>query len=191
MGGMQDATAQMNKWKDKLTGGNSNATTADFRPNPYHNRTFFQRIQLGLDMQTQSSTNLVPALSTLGVSAGYLLNSRSIVGAAAGFKLGWGQPFNHIAFSGQGASLRGFFHWRWKYSLWLCGGYEANYYNVFDKIASLKNINAWQISGLAGLMKTYRAGKRTGNIQLLYDLLHAQHMPQSAAFIFRVGYSFH
>ncbi|MBN9385989.1 MAG: hypothetical protein J0H74_34855, partial [Chitinophagaceae bacterium] len=128
--GMQDATDQMNKLKAKLPAGNSNSITADFRPNPQHNKTFFHRIQLGFDMQTQSSTYFAPALSTLALTAGYLLNPRSIVGVGVGYKLGWGRPFDHIAFSSQGAVLRSFLDWRLKGSLWIAGAYEANYYNA-------------------------------------------------------------
>jgi hypothetical protein len=192
--GVSQAKEKMDQWKDKVTragGGGSTVPLPDFTPNSQHNKTFFQRMQVNFDIQSQQHSAWTPAISTLGLNLGYMLNNRSIFGAGVGYKIGWGQPFSHISFSSQGASLRSFFQWRWKGSVWLSGGYEANYYNAFDKIASLKNIKAWQASGLAGIMKTYRAGKRIGNIQLLYDLLHAQHLPQSPALIFRAGYSFH
>ena len=191
-GSMIDAQSQFNVLKDKAGqygSGSSDADMPSFRPNLQHNKTFLQRIQLGFDMQTQSSTNLVPALSTWGLSAGYLLNPRSIIGIGAAYKLGWGQPFSHIAFSGQGASLRSFVDWRLKGSLWLAGGFEANYLNAFTQISQLRSLSAWQQSGLIGLMKTYKAGKRSGNMQLLYDFLHATHLPPSQPVIFRVGYS--
>ncbi len=192
-GGMQDAQGQLGKWKNKLSGsvGNSNAAQADFRPNPYHNKAFFQRILLGFDLQTQSSTAFVPALSTVGFSAGYLLNARSIVGVGAAYKLGWGQPFEHIAFSSQGMALRSFVDWRLKDSWWIAGGYEANYYNSFNRLSQLQSISAWQSSALVGLMKTYKAGKRSGNVQFLFDALYKQHIPQSQPVIFRMGYSFY
>lgn len=192
-GGMQDAHDQLDKWKDKLGGssGNSNAAMPDFSPNPQHNKTFFQRIQLGFDMQTQSSTNLVPALSTVGLSAGYLLNARSIVGIGAAYHIGFGHPFDHIAFSSQGAVIRSFIDWRLKARLWLAGGYEANYLNAFTRLSQLSHVSAWQQSALIGLMKQYKSGKHTGNVQLLFDALYQQHIPQSQPILFRMGYSLH
>jgi hypothetical protein len=190
--GMQQAQDQMNQWKDKIArlgGGNSNATIPDFQPNSQHNKTFFKRLQLGFDIQSQQSSALIPALSTLGLNLGYKLNDKSILGIGAAYKLGWGHPFDHIAFSSQGASIRSFINQRLKGSWWLSGGYEANYLNAFAYLTQLKNINAWQRSGLLGLLKTYKAGKRQGNIQLLYDFLHAEHVPQSQAILFRAGYS--
>jgi len=191
--GMTQATKEMDRWKDKLiqAGGSGSAIALpDFKPNSQHNKAFLKRMQVNFDIQSQRHTAWIPAISTIGLNLGYKVNDRSICGVGIGYVLGWGQPFSHISFSSQGASIRSFLQWRWKGSVWLSGGYEANYYNAFDKIATLKNVKAWQTSGLAGLMKTYRAGKRTGNIQLLYDLLHAQHLPQSPALIFRAGYSF-
>ncbi|MBN9386351.1 MAG: hypothetical protein J0H74_36675, partial [Chitinophagaceae bacterium] len=130
--GMQQAYDEMNKLKDKVVawGGGSDANMPDFKPNPYHNKSFFQRIQLGFDLQSQYSNHFIPAVSNLVLSAGYLLNARSIFGAGVGYKLGWGRPFDHIAFSSQGAVLRSFLDWRLKGSLWIAGAYEANYYNA-------------------------------------------------------------
>jgi hypothetical protein len=191
-GNMQQAQDQMGQVKEKIASlgrNGSDATMPDFRVNPYHTKTFLQRIQLGLDMQTQSNTGLVPALSVIGVSAGYLLNSRSIVGIGMAYKLGWGQPFEHISFSSQGLAVRSFIDWRWKGSWWLAGGFEANYYSAFSHLSQLRALSAWQSSALAGLMKTYKAGKRAGNVQLLFDALYRQHIPSSQPVVFRVGYA--
>jgi len=148
-----------------------------------------QRIQLGFDMQTQNSSYYVPALSTVALSAGYKLNSRSTVGIGVGYILGWGQPFEHIALSSQGASLRSFLDWKIKGSLWLSGGMEMNYLNAFTALSQLRSVSAWQSSALIGLMKQYKAGSRNGNIQLLFDALYRQHIPQTQPLIFRVGYT--
>jgi len=190
-GSMQEAQDQLNGLKDRLsaTGGSSGNPMPDFQPNPHHDKTFFRRIQLDFNMQSQSSTPLMPAMSTLGLSAGYLLNARSIVGVGAAFKLGWGQPFDHIALSGQGASLRSFLNWKLKSSLWIVGGYELNYLNAFAQLRQLRAISAWQQSALAGLMKPFKAGRRTGNMQLLFDALYKRHVPQSQPIVFRVGYT--
>jgi len=189
-GSMQQAQEQLGALKEKVAGwgGSSDANMPDFKPNPYHNKHFFQRIQLGFDLQTQSSSAYVPALSTIGLSAGYLLNARSIIGIGAAYKLGWGQPFEHIAFSSQGMALRSFVNWRLKGSWWVAGGYEVNYLNAFERLSQLPSVSTWQSSALLGLMRTYKAGRRAGSLQLLFDALYQQHIPRSQPVIFRVGY---
>lgn len=191
-GNMQEAQDRVQQLKDKVSslGGNGgDVTMPDFHPNPYHTKTLLQRIQMGFDVQTQSSSGLAPALSTIGISAGYLLNARSIVGVGLAYKIGWGRPFDHISFSSQGMAVRSFLDWRLKGSLWMAGGYEANYYNAFGRLSQLREIHAWQQSALLGVMKTYKAGKRAGNVQLLFDALYRQHIPQSQPVVFRVGYT--
>jgi hypothetical protein len=190
--GTSAAITQFDGLKEKaLTagGGASEADMPTISVNPYHNKTLWQRIQLGFDMQTQSSTVQVPALSNLGVSIGYRLNDRGLIGLGAAYKLGWGQPFEHIRLSGQGAALRSFIDWRLKGSLWLVGGYERNYLSALGQANQLYRFSVWQSSALFGLMKTYRAGRRSGNIQLLFDGLYRQHIPQSQPLVFRAGYS--
>jgi hypothetical protein len=189
---MQQAQDQLNNWKTKLGqygSGSSSTPMPDFQPDMTHNKTFWRRLEAGFNIQSTSSTLFIPAYSSIALILGYKINDKSIVGIGAGYLLGWGQPFNHIALTSQGASVRSFINWKLKGSIWLSGGFEANYLNAFAHFAQLRNINAWQPSGLIGLMKQYKVAKRSGNIQLLYDLLHAEHIPQSQPFIFRVGYS--
>ena len=191
-GTMQQAQSQLNTWKQKIAGAGGSTSAVeipDFTPNAQHNKTFLQRIQLGFDMQSQNSSYYIPAISTVALSAGYKLNSRSIVGIGAGYILGWGQPFEHIALSSQGASLRSFLNWKIKGSYWLSGGMEMNYLNAFTGIDQLRSFSAWQSSALVGLMKQYKAGSRNGNIQLLFDALYREHIPQTQPLIFRVGYT--
>ena len=191
-GSMAQAQEQMNAWKDKILqsgGGGSAATVPDFQPNSQHSKTFLRRLQLGFDIQSQQSSQWIPSLSTLGLNLGYKLNDKSTVGIGGAYIIGWGQPFNHISLSSQGASLRSFIDWKWKGTWWICGGYEANYFNAFAQLSQLYNISAWQQSALVGLLKQYKAGRRTANIQLLFDMLYRQHIPQSQPVVFRFGYS--
>jgi hypothetical protein len=191
-GSMQQAQDQLNNWKTRISqygSGNSSAAMPDFQPNPNHTKTFLKRIQLSFDMTSQQSAYFLPALSILGLNIGYKLNAKSIFGCGITYSLGWGQPFNHIALSSQGAGLRSFINWKIRGSTWISGGYEANYLNALTQIAQLKNLSAWQQMGLVGLMKTYMAGRKQGSIQLLYDILHNQHIPPTQPFVFRVGYA--
>jgi hypothetical protein len=190
--GMQDAQSQLNLWKNRVSQygiGNSNTTVPNFQPNSQHNKNFFHRLDIGFNIQSTSSSLLIPAYSDIAITLGYKANDRLVAGIGVSYKLGWGQPFNHVEISSQGAGLRSYLNWRIKNSLWLSGGLEGNYLNAFSRLAQLHNLNAWQKAGLIGIMKTYKAGKRQGNVQFLYDLLHAGHIPQSPAFIFRAGYS--
>jgi hypothetical protein len=190
-GSMQQAQTELNNLKAKLSGGNGTApaSATGFTPNPQHTKTLFQRLRLGIDVQSQQSTSLLPALSTIGLSATYLLTDKSEAGLGAAYKAGWGEPFNHIAVSSQGAALRSHFNWQWKGSLWLSGGYEMNYLNAFAQLSQLRVISAWQPSALVGLMKKYKAGKWNAQMQLLFDALYRQHIPQSQPVLFRLGYT--
>jgi hypothetical protein len=191
-GGMQQAQQRLTQWKSKLAqygGSSSSDPMPDFGPNTQHNKTFLQRLQLGWDLQTQSSGYYIPAISTIGLSVGYKLSAKSVVGIGAGYIVGWGQPFNHIAMSSQGASLHSFLNWKMKGSFWASGGLEMNYLNAFTGIDQLRSFSAWQSSALLGIMKQYKAGHRSGNLQLLFDALYKKHVPQSQPVIFRVGYT--
>jgi len=190
--GMQQAQDQLDNLKNKISqyGGNGSSNVIpDFHPNSQHNKTFLQRIKLGLDLQTRQSSGMLPALSTIGLNIGYQLDDRHAAGIGASYLLGLGQPFSHISLSSQGAGLRSFLNWKIKGGYWISGGYEANYFSAFTHFSQLRNFNAWQQSGLIGLMKTYKSGKRSGNLQLLYDMLYRSHVPQSQPVVFRVGYS--
>jgi hypothetical protein len=190
-GGMEQAQRQLNDWKSKISqygGGSSTAATADFQPNSQHNKTLWHRLVVGLNMQSVQSSAFIPAYSDIALTLGYKINDRSVVGIGAAYKLGWGQPFNHIAFSSQGAGIRSFINWKLRGSIWLSGGYEANYFNAFSNLSQLSNVSSWQRSGLIGLMKTYKAGRKDGSVQLLYDLLSKEHIPRTQPLVFRVGY---
>ncbi|PQV55852.1 hypothetical protein CLV53_1472, partial [Sediminibacterium magnilacihabitans] len=77
---------------------------------------------------------------------------------------------------------------KYKGSIWITGGYELNYQQSFSKIEQLKNLDAWQRSGLVGLTKKYRIGKKKGNLQLLWDFLSYSQVPQTQPLKFRIGY---
>jgi len=86
--------------------------------------------------------------------------------------------------------LRSFVDVKLKGSFWMSGGYEQNYQQAFGKIDILKDISHWQQSGLIGITKKYKIGKKTSNMQLLWDFLSYQQIPKTPAIKFRVGYTF-
>ncbi|AXY74131.1 hypothetical protein D3H65_09165 [Paraflavitalea soli] len=197
---IQTAQTALNKIKDKISSGLAGPASdmPDFKPNRQKTKTFKQRLEWGTNLQSQRATNYFPVTTDIGVSLGYKLNDRSVAGIGASYKVGWGQGWNHIAVSNQGAGLRSFVDWKIRKTYWLSGGLEANYrprLAVNDlplpAMSLLSTGPRWQQSGLVGLSKKYQAGKRfAGKIQLLWDFLSYRQQPRSQPFVCRVGYDF-
>ena len=57
-----------------------------------------------------------------------------------------------------------------------------NYLQAFSKYEQLKNLSRWQRSGLIGLTKKYKVGKKENNLQLLWDFLSYHQVLRSPAF---------
>ncbi|MBW0177571.1 hypothetical protein [Sediminibacterium sp.] len=187
------AQAEMNQWKEKLNqlgGGSSDLVMPDFKPNQQKTKTFLQRIEWGLNIQSQRPNGLFPVTSELALMAGYKLNDKSTVGLGAAYKMGWGKNFSTIKITHQGVGLRSFLDIKLKGSFWITGGYELNHQQEFNRLDELKDLNAWQRSGLIGLSKKYSIGKKKGNLQLLWDFLSYGQVPRTQALKFRVGYNF-
>lgn len=111
-----------------------------------------------------------------------------MVGLGAGYKIGWGKDIKHISFSSQGMSLRSFIDIKLKGSIWITGAYEHNYLHEFRNTDIFRDISGWQRSGLIGLTKKYRIGKKTGNLQLLWDFVSYSQQPKPQPLKFRIGY---
>jgi cell division protein ZapA (FtsZ GTPase activity inhibitor) len=190
---IQQAQGELNQLKDKINkaGGqnSSDLEMPDFKPNNQKTKTFWKRIEYGLNIQSQKTNSLLPVTSDLALTAGYKLSDKATVGVGAGYKMGWGKNINNIRITGEGASLRSYLDVKYKGSIWITGGYELNYQQSFSKIEQLKNLDAWQRSGLVGLTKKYRIGKKKGNLQLLWDFLSYSQLPQTQPLKFRIGYT--
>ena len=191
---MNAAQAQLSQLKDKMsklgiTGGSSDLTMPDFTPNPQHTKSFLQRIEYGMNIQSERSHSIVPTTSDVALTAGYRINDKSILGVGASYKMGWGSGgLNHIKLSSEGVGFRSYIDIKAKGSIWLSGGYEMNYMQSFQKYEQLKDLSAWQRSGLIGVTKKYKVGKKENNIQLLWDFLSYQQIPRAPALKFRVGF---
>ncbi len=164
-----------------------------FIPNTQKTKTFLQRIELGSNLQSQKGNSLLPVTTDVGISAGYKLNDKSIIGLGASYKLGWGPNIRNIQLSHEGLGLRSFIDWKLKGSFWLSGGYEGNYLHSFNSIAQLRQYSSWQQSGLLGVSKQLslktKFFKQT-RLQLLWDFLSYQQVPRAQPLLFRVGYVF-
>ncbi|MBA4260326.1 MAG: hypothetical protein C0446_14280 [Chitinophaga sp.] len=186
------AGEQLNTLKDKaneIGGGSDEIEVPNFKPNTQKTKTLLKRIEWGLNVQSQRSNSFLPTTTDFGLQAGYKLSDKSTVGIGIAYKLGWGQNINNISLSSEGLGLRSFVDIKLKGSIWITGGYEMNFNSRFNSIPVLKDFNAWQRSGLLGISKKYRIGKKKGNMQLLWDFLSYSQVPQTPAIKFRLGYT--
>lgn len=187
------AQAQLDILKEKVNkagGGSSDLDMPDFKPNNQKTKSFWKRIEYGLNIQSQRPNGLLPVTSDIALTAGYKLNDKSVVGIGASYKMGWGKNLSNIRITSEGVSLRSYLDVKLKGGLWISGGYEKNYQQSFAGIDQLKNLSAWQSSGLIGLTKKYKIGKKTGNLQLLWDFLSYDQVPKTPALKFRTGIVF-
>jgi len=191
---LQSAQADLAKLKNKvlqLGGRSSDAELpSGFKPNEQKTKTFFQRLELGTNMQSQKSTGILPVRSDIGISVGYKLNQNSVIGFGGSYKLGWGKGWQHIKLSSEGLSLRSFIDWKIKGSFYVSGGYEMNYNSSFSAIPQWAD--AWQKSGLIGLSRQLplrtKFFKKT-KLMLFWDFLSYEQVPKGQPVIFRVGYN--
>lgn len=194
---IQAAQSQLQQLKDKVLkfgGGSSDAVMPEgFKPNNQKTKTFLQRLEYGTNIQSQKATNFFPVTSDIGLSIGYKLNDKSIIGIGASYKLGWGRGWNHIRLTSEGLGLRSYIDWKIKGSWWISGAYEQNYRTAFKDFSQLRDRNAWQKSGLIGISKTVsvksKLFKKT-KLMLLWDFLSYQQAPVAQPFVFRIGYNF-
>ena len=193
---LQAAQSQLQQLKSKILkagGGNSNDEVPDFKPNGQKTKGFLQCLEYGTNVQTQKASSFFPVTTDLGLSVGYKLNDKSVIGIGASYKMGWGRGWNHMRITSEGMGLRSFIDWKIKGNFFLTGGYEQNYRNAFYSIDQLQDYSAWQCSGLIGVSKIIAVKtkffKKT-KLQLLFDLLSQQQVPKTQQVLFRIGYNF-
>lgn len=194
---LQTAQSQLSSLKNKMNQlGKSNSDDPmpeGFKPNNQKTKSFWNRVELGTNVQSQKANGYFPVTSDIGLSAAYKLNDQSIIGIGGAYKLGLGRNIRNINISHQGAGIRSFIDWKIKGSFWVSGGYEMNYRSEFQNVDELRNLDAWQQSGLIGLSKVVslktKFFKKT-KLQLLWDMLSYQQVPRTQPVLFRVGYSF-
>jgi hypothetical protein len=202
---LSEAQNQLNQLKAKVNevgGSNSETEIPDFKPNDQKTKSFAKRLEYGLNFQSQQTQYIFPAITDIGLSIGYKLNDKSVIGIGASFKLGLGTGFNDIQFSTQGAGIRSYIDYKLKGSFFITGGYEQNYFSqapgtntsstgtTTRPTADLYNGQAWRESGLIGITKKYQIGKRKASLQLLWDFLRPKQFEGSLPLQFRVGYNF-
>ncbi|MFP5043022.1 hypothetical protein [Parasediminibacterium sp. JCM 36343] len=190
---VQAAKQQMGQLKDKVNsacGSSSDMAMPDFKPNSQKTKSFLKRLEYGCNIQSQRPNGLLPVSSDIALTVGYKLNDNATAGIGASYKLGWGNSMKEIRLSNQGMGLRSYLDIHLKKSIWATGGYEENYLPELSTKLSAFHIPSigWQPSGLVGLTKKYKVGKRENNIQLLWDFLSYSQIPKGQPFKFRVGF---
>lgn len=190
---IQQAQAQLTQLKNKvneLGGSSSDMEMPDFKPNSQKTKSFWQRIELGTNLQNTRGSSFLPITSDVGLSLGYKISDRNVIGVGASYKMGWGNDIRRITISHEGVGLRSYVDMQLKGRFYLSGGYEQNYRARFNNLDQLRNVPSnWMQSGLIGLKTKYSMGKKMkGNMQLLFDFLYRSHAPQTQPILFRMGY---
>jgi ribosome-associated translation inhibitor RaiA len=192
-GGLQQGQEQLSSIKDKLTNALNKGEPVDmpgFKPNQQKSKSFLKRLEPGTNLQSSKANGIFPITSDIGLSLGYKLNDKSVIGVGASYKIGWGESVRRISITHQGMGFRSFIDVKIKKSFWLTGGGEWNYRDRFQHLAILKTVNTWQQSVLFGLQKKQKVGKYKATASMLYDALWDRQVPKGQPVMFRMGYSF-
>ncbi|MBV4359036.1 hypothetical protein [Pinibacter aurantiacus] len=145
-------------------------------------------MQPGFNIQSAGATTFLPAATDIAATLGYKLNDKSVIGVGLSYKMGWGAPVKDIHISHEGFGLRSYLDYKIKGGWWASGGVEMNYMQSFKSLRELHdNVTVWQHSALLGVTKKIAVGKYTNNVQLLYDFLWRQQVPNGQPVKFRVG----
>lgn len=193
---LQSAQAQLSRFKDKINqlgGGSGDIDMPNFKPNNEKVKTFWKRLEYGTNLQSTRANYFFPNYTDLGLSVGYKISGKSIVGVGMSYKVGWGKDIRHITVTSEGIGFRSFFDMKIKSSFFASAGFEYNYQQPFNNLNQLKGLNNWHQSGLAGITKIVslksKLFKKT-KAQLLWDFLSYRQQPVGQPIKFRVGYNF-
>jgi hypothetical protein len=200
---LQAGMAQISQAQQQLNGllqqggsvGNTAITPYQQEQAALKSKTFWQRIELGWNLQTGQRVRQFPASNDLALSAGYKLNPNSVIGIGIAYKFGLG-TWQKISLSHEGIGLRSFIDWRLTNSnaklfanFWLTGGYELNYWQRMERLTGLRSL-AWQQSGVIGLTKQVKVGKQTSKMQVLVDVVQLPSGQPGRYLLVRVGKGF-
>jgi hypothetical protein len=193
---IQTAQNQINRLKDKVSqlgSGGSDMDIPSFKVNPQKVKSFWQRIELGANVQSTKSNSFFPVTSDLALTAGYKITGSSVAGIGMSYKLGWGENIRSMKFTHEGIGVRTFIDIKLKGSFYGSGGFEYNYQKPFVSTRQLRTIDSWRQSGLIGVSKLISVQskwfKKT-RVQLLWDFLSYRQIPRTEPLKFRIGYQF-
>lgn len=189
---LQQAQGQLNQLKDKLNklGGNSSSVDIpDFTPNSQRTKSFWQRIEIKTDLQTNRGSRFLPNTADIAAGFAFKIDDKKQIGSQLVYKAGLGNGFNNIKLTHQGIGYRFYTDLKLKGSFWISAGYENNYFSTFKNFRELVGVSNWQTSALAGLSKKWKLKKKAGEMKILYDFLWNQ-KPGGQRIVWRTGFNF-
>jgi hypothetical protein len=191
---IQQAQSQLSKLKDKVSkfgGGSSDVDIPEFTPNSQKTKTFWQRINITTDLQTNKGSRFLPNIADIAAGVSYKIDDKKQIGTQLVYKAGLGNGLNNIKLTHQGFGYRFFADMKLKKGFWLSAGYENNYMRSFKRIDELRinGLNPWQESALAGISKKYKLKKKGGEMKLLYDFLWNRKVG-GPRIVWRTGFTF-
>ena len=193
---LQTAQQDINKLRDKVSAlgaGSSDMEMPNFKPNPEHTKTLFQRLEYGTSLITQHANLYFPTTTNIGLSAAYKFDEKKSIGIKVGYNIGWGSDINHIRVSNQGVSFGSFIDVQIKRGFFVSGGYELNYQEPVHINQLSRALPDFQRSGLLGVGKMVKMNsklfKKT-KVQVMWNFLSYYQVPQTTPILFQVGYTF-
>jgi hypothetical protein len=182
--GMEQLSSQQQNPLNNLPGLQNlsigNASEAVMTPKQQENaalksKTFKERLEFGWNMQSATRLQNFPAVRDVGLSLGYKLNPRSVMGIGVAYKFALGESWKNIDWTHEGVGLRSFVDWRVSaagskllQNIWLTGGFEMNYWSRIANDVQWREL-AWQKSGLVGVNKIIFMKKGHVKTQLLLE----------------------
>jgi len=165
----------------------NSAQMPKFTPNPYKTKSFWNRIDVGFNLQFDNRTNSLPSAGVAGAQASFNFNPKFSVGVLTNYRFGMGEITN-IHFSHAGAGYGTFANYKvWK-GIGVQAGYERNW-RAEMLVRENRYPAAWTNSALAGFAYEYGIGKKAkASVGVFYDFLYRQHTPQTNAVLWRMGW---
>ncbi len=81
--------------KGSLGSSSDEVDIPGFKPNNQKTKSFKDRLEFGTNLQTVKSNRFFPSTSDIGLSIGYKLNDKSIIGVGSAYKMGKGHSPHH------------------------------------------------------------------------------------------------
>ncbi len=193
---LESAHQELDQFKDKLSSlgaGSGDIDMPNFKPNIQKTRSFLNRLDLGINMQTTKANWYFPSTTDIGLSIGYKIFKGNVIGIGGSYKIGWGTNIREVRLTSQGMSLRSFVDIQVKKSFIISGGFEENLLTPFTSLSQTQVTSLWQKSGLIGVSKLVslpgKVVKKT-KASLLWDFLSSYESPRTEAIKFRIQYGF-
>ncbi len=194
---LQAAQSQLTELKNKILKAGGNSSDANmpegFKPNNQKTKSFWQKWETGINIQTNRASSVVPVGTQAGLSLGFRPHQNFVAGFGLAGRIGWGRDISHIALSYSGISVRSFSELKLKGSFHSVIAFEMNYRPEIRSFEVLKNYSSWEKSFLVGVSKVVdlksKLFKKT-SLKLLWDVLSYRRATGSESIVFRVGYNF-